>query len=341
MKKIVLCLIINTLFFSCKSENNKDKAWSELPQVTNLASLKQTEFMTTLENPIASDKNNIYAPAFLFVWEQIKHELKSPIVVSESNSNDFKLLNNSNSYLHSLNDGEYSTSVIVEGNEISAKAYFNKSLPFETKLQLLDDPIVFNGKTKVTAFGMKYFDEQADNFTKILHYKNDDNFILQLTPKDKQHEIILVKGLQPFQTLAEALKQTNLLITKGKKENMDAKQSWKYKIEEEDIFSIPSIKFNIDTNYKNIELQQFFTQNKEKHLVIEAYQRIGFVLNENGAVVESEARSVVDSIGEESTIKHPKSMIFNKPFLVIVKRKNQANPYFVMNIANTELLQKQ
>lgn len=33
-------------------------------------------------------------------------------------------------------------------------------------------------------------------------------------------------------------------------------------------------------------------------------------------------------------------IIFNKPFLIIIKRKNQVNPYFVMKVDNAELLTK-
>lgn len=33
-------------------------------------------------------------------------------------------------------------------------------------------------------------------------------------------------------------------------------------------------------------------------------------------------------------------MIFDKPFFIIVKKKAQANPYFVMKIENAELMEK-
>lgn len=336
-------ILLGTVFLaltSCEFGKKKSElVWSDLPDVTSLDSLKQTDFVPTLENPISKNKNVIYAPTFLFAWEKIKEELKSPIIVGGTNSLDFNLLNKSISHQSSLENNEYTATAEIVDGAIIAKAFFNKTLPFETKLQVLDDPINFD-KTRVSAFGMYYYDEDAIKFTQILYYKDDNNFILKLVPKDKQHEIILVKSLEKYQTLKDAINLTNGLITKGKKEQTDNKLLWKYQIVHEDIFAIPVIKFNIATNYKNIEGQGFLTGDTKKHSVEIAYQRTGFIFNENGAVVESEVMVAVDSIGVEPIITHPKKMIFDKPFLIIIKRVEKKNPYFVMKVANAELLTK-
>jgi hypothetical protein len=336
-----LSFIFLFLLASCNfTKKKKEKVWSELPDVTSLSILKQTEFAETLENPIKIEKNTIYAPAFLFAWDKVEEELKSPIKLDNSNSDKLKLVVASTSHLNSLLDTEYSASVINDNGHIMAKAFFNKTLPFETKLQALEDPIFFNKQTKVSAFGMKYFDDAAIRFSKILYYLNDDKFILQLIPKDNKHEIILVKGLDSFSTLSNAITQTKKLINKGKIESVDKKQFWKYEIVEKDIFSIPTIKFNLATSYRDIVGQQFITADKKRHFIEEAYQRTGFILNENGAVVESLAIVKVDSSSAEPIIKHQKNMIFDKPFLIIIKRKEQENPYFVMTVRNSELLTK-
>ena len=104
------------------------------------------------------------------------------------------------------------------------------------------------------------------------------------------------------------------------------------------MFAIPTIKFNIATHYKNLQGQIFSTKDNKKHLFQEAYQRTGFIFNENGAVVESEAYTTTDSSSAEPIITHPKKMIFDRPFLIIIKRTDKTNPYFVMKVANSELL---
>lgn len=338
--KVKILNAITVLFlsiaFTCCNQKKADAVWSDLPKETNLSDLNQTDFAVTLENPV-SGKNVIYAPAFLYAWDEIKKELKSGIITDNNNSADFRLINQSLSHLNSLNKDEYSATVEVDNGTITAKASFNKTLPFETKLEALENPIRFN-KKDVSAFGMFYYNEDAVKFTKILYYKDDEHFILKLTPKDKQQEIILVKGLRDYRTLKEAITLSEGLISKGKEEAANQEASWKYEIVPEDRFAIPVIKFNISTHYKNIEKQEFLTSDKKKHFVDTAIQRTGFVFNENGAVVESEAVVAADSASIAPVITHPKKMIFDKPFLIIIKRKDKPNPYFVMKVANTELM---
>lgn len=340
MRKITFIIIIIFLT-SCNLVNkNKDKQWNEFPKEKKLNSFKQTEFVETLENPIESEKNIIYTPTFLFAWKQVEKVLNSQIKFDNKSSNEFRLLLNSNSYINSLKEDEYSITTEYDNNNIIVKAFFNKTLPFETKLQLLDKPISFNQEINVVAFGMNDFSDDVVKFTKILYYKNDNNFILQLTPKDKEQEIILVKGLPKFKTLAETLNLTDSLIEIGKNESKNSKQLWKYEIREFDTFSIPVIKFNIETNYKNIEGQQFTTKENKDYFIGTAYQRTGFILNENGAAVESIAIDSVAACADVEPEEVPKNMAFNKSFLIIIKRAEQKNPYFVMWLNNAELMIK-
>lgn len=325
--------------FSCNLSNKKaGHVWSDLPKVTSLDSLKQTDFITTLEDPITESRNIIYAPAFLYAWDKVRNELKFPIIVSNTNSDELRLLHQSVSHHNSLADTEYAAEVQIADGAISVRAFFNKTLPFETKMQASETPMLFD-KTKVSAFGMYSYHEDAVRIARIIYYKDDDHFILKLLPKDKQHEILLVKGLDKYQTLKNALDLTNNLINEGKQEQGNNTLLWKYEITQRDMFSIPAIRFNIATNYKNLEGQSFLTKDNKTHIINEASQRTGFILNENGAVAESEVYAVTDSIGAP-VITHPKKMVFDKPFLIILKRVNKTNPYFVMEVANAELLMR-
>jgi hypothetical protein len=338
MKSIAFFLFLNPLILiSCK--NSTVHKWTELPEVINISKLRQTQFTATLESPIDRDKNVVYAPALLFAWDEVRQKLDAPIKLTGINSREFKLFNQSTSYKNSLTKDEYSAKAEIIGNEIIAKAFFNKTLPFPSKLQKIDDGLVFD-KTKVTAFGMQSYDEEAAKFTQILYYKDDDHFVLKLVPKDDQHEILLIKGIGNVATLSEALKKTNETIGLGMKERLNSKISWKYTLNDIDIFSIPAIKFNIENNYHNIEGQVFATNNTN-YSIATAYQRTGFILNENGAVVESYAVTSTDTTAAEPIKIEPKRMIFNKPFFIIIKKRESENPYFVMYVHDNELLTKQ
>jgi len=335
---LIACFLIT--ISSCKPLVNKpNEDWKDLPEVTNIDKLKTTEFVPTLESSISNSNNIIYASALLYAWDKVKQKINSPIHLTIANSLDFKILNQSTSFQNTLNDNEYSAGAEMIDSIITAKAFFHKDLPFTSKLQKLDTSIQF-ANTKVTAFGMQSFDEEVVKFTSILYYKNDDNFILKLTPKDSLHEIRLIKGMGNVTNLLEALKRTDSLVKLGNREKNNPKVSWKYILNETDIFSIPVIKFNIEKNYETIEGQVFEAKGRNQYIG-GAYQRTGFILNENGAIVESEAIMSTDTSAIEPVKTHPKRMIFDKPFFIIVKRANSDNPYFMMKVENSELLIKE
>jgi hypothetical protein len=338
--KLSLASILACTLLSCNHEK-PEPTWSELPGVTNLDSLLQTDFMPTLENTVNADKNSIYAPTLLYAWDEIRNELGTGITIGPESSEDFLLLNGSRSFANALDAGDYTIDKEIEGEKISVSTFFNKTLPFPAKMDKLDNGISFNG-TKVAAFGMRYTKQEIIDFSEILYYRSDDEFALKFTPEDKANEIILVKGFNALKNLSEAVTITHELTESAKRENRDSALAWKYAFNREDFFSIPVIKFNIKTNYKTIEGQPFKTP-KTAYVIVKAYQRTGFILNETGAVVESEAEIGVEAAAEppEEPVKpHPKHMIFDKPFFIIVKKKDRANPYFVMKVENAELMER-
>jgi hypothetical protein len=309
---------------------------SNEPKLTQLSTLKQTAFVPTLEDVLPDNKNVIYTPTFLYAWDGVKQLFKSPITVSADNSETFRLINNSNSYKNSLRKDECQTEAALIDGEIDAEANFNLALPFPTTMQKLNSGIPF-GKERVSGFGMNFLDDDIIKFTQILFYKDDDNFIIRFIPKDETHEIILVKGLQNIKKLSDAIKQTNALIAVGTQEDRNQNSKWKYEFRDEDSFGVPVIKFNIETNYKTVEGQSFQIEGI-KRTIQTACQQTSLVLDENGAIIKS--KSVIassDSVGEPPKI-HPKKMIFDKPFFIIMKHTGNLNPYFVMKVENAELL---
>jgi hypothetical protein len=188
---------------------------------------------------------------------------------------------------------------------------------------------------------MNTFDYDIAEFCTIPFYADDNRFILKLAPKEKDHEIFLVKGLKNIKTLADAVLQLKKMIEQGEKEKLDERKSWRYSLNEDDIFLIPVIKYNIEAKYKSLEGQSFITGNRNPSIVM-AYQRTGFILNENGAVVESKSIVTTTDTSFVSIEKpRPKKMIFDKPFFIMMKRKEQPNPYFMMKVENAELLSKE
>lgn len=331
---LILVFLISLIFFNCTEQR-------EFKEAKILSEYPQTEFLPTLENKIPKDKNAVYCVTLLYAWEEIRKTIKIPLQInSKENTADLVLLNNSTLFKNVLNDDEYLTSVNVEGGNIIAKAEFNKSLPFEFDLNSFDNELIFDG-IKVASFGSFGGGKDAYKTIKILYYKNNNEFIIKLLPKDQQHEIILFKTKKKF----ENFDQMNIQLEKnrnlGEKEQKKQSKYWKYYLQDEDELIIPKFNFNIETNYSSLEGNQIKTS-KNNYVIGTAWQRTAFILDEKGAKIESEVviEALLDEMEEEEKPK-PKKMRFDKPFFVLLKKTNSTTPYFTLFANNAELMVKE
>jgi hypothetical protein len=64
-------------------------------------------------------------------------------------------------------------------------------------------------------------------------------------------------------------------------------------------------------------------------------QKIDFRLDRSGATIESSSILVAAKSAEPRS-----SFIFNRPFLIVMKKRGAQNPFFVMWVDNAELLCK-
>ena len=260
------------------------------------------------------------------------------IALGSDASTDLNLLNSSTSHRGTLQEDEYVVNSDITDDGVHVQAFFNKTLPFKTSFNVRPDSLLFDN-VKVAAFGMTYYVDELAAQCRILYYKDDDHFIMALLPSDNRHEILLAKGLLSFSTLKAALRQFEEQMKAGKSEHADPQQAWKYQITEMDRVAIPVVELNLESHIKTLEGQEF-TAGDSKHHLEEVYQRTGFMLNEHGAVAESEAIAQVDSVGAVPEAAHPKRLAFDKPFMIALRRTGEAYPYLVVAVANHELLRR-
>ncbi len=109
----------------------------------------------------------------LLAWQAVK-----PVTVKKE-YRELYTLNNSKTHENTLTKEEYTSSAKFEDLNITIQSKFKKSLPFETILSSYENKLVFIN-TKVSSFGTQGYDRQFQ----ILYYKNDNNFIVSLQPKD-------------------------------------------------------------------------------------------------------------------------------------------------------------
>lgn len=320
--------------------NNEKTDGNNFPKVKNLTDFPNTEFLPTLEHPLSKDKNGIYAASLLYCWDEIKKAVGEPIVIDKKFA-DLTLVNNSKSHLNVLKPNEYTSSVEFEGQNIKAKAEFKKSLPLEVKLKEFSNYLKFDN-VKVQSFGINYYAVEMLKAFRILYYQDDDNFIIKLNPDDNEHEIILFKSnFGAMKTIKETIIATDEKIEIGKKEKLQKDLNWKYHFQAGDNLVIPKFKFNLENDFLNL-VGSNFSGKSGGYLILKAYQRTAFLIDHNGAEVESEAKIVVMKSEEsDKPIQKFKTMKFDKPFLLLMKRVDNKNPYFAMWVANAELMEKE
>lgn len=331
--KILLFILIVIVIQSCKT----DRAF---PEVKKLTEFKSTDFVPTLEHKITKGKNSIYCSTLLLAWDDIKETIKTPLQF-DSSLYDLYLLNSSQSYLGTLQAKEYSSESDIDGDLITARAEFKKSLPFEWKLNSFNNELTFDNQ-KVQSFGMFGYDSETSGIIQVLYYKNDNNFILRLSPKDKEHEIVLCMTESSFSSMADLIEEIADKLKVAETEKQNSELFWKFYLTDNDEVVIPKFSFNIETNYSTLEGKTFKSVDTN-FKIEEAWQRTAFILDENGAEIESESEVAValDSVEVEEEKPRPKKMRFDKPFFLMLKRTDSKNPYFGFWVANDELMSKE
>jgi hypothetical protein len=305
--------------------------------VRPLSQFPDTEFLLTPEDSIPQHKNAIYAASMLFAWDEVRKIVNQPFQISDKYPR-LKSFHASRSYLNVLEPDEYRVTATVEGDQIRTRAEFALSLPFVSPLtNFTSDPLLFQNES-VQSFGEFGIEHGLENVIHILYYKNDNDFIVKLQPADKSHEIILFTSEASHNTVQEIQSTISKKIRKGTQERKSPKTEWKYSMKNEDELIIPKLNFNIEHHFSTLE-GNTFSAGGQTFQIFEAVERIGFIIDGEGAGIESIGDfSLSASAGEYEEIPHPKKMHFDEPYFIMLRRINNPNPYFCAWIANSELM---
>ena len=219
--------------------------------------------------------------------------------------------------------------------QLIAYAFLYKNLEFPFEFEKLDDPIAFaaNGReVHVKGFGISSFSSskrqhgKISNQVAIFDYRNENDFILSLTSKSDDDQIILAKVV-PNKTLLQTF--TAVMHRIGKNEAT--------LLRNDETLRIPKIDFDLSQNFSELENKRIMNKGWEGWFMAKATQDIRFKLDERGAVLKS--RGFLSMMKEEAppNMAKPRRFIFDKPFLICLKQKNGDYPYFVMWLNNSEL----
>lgn len=198
-------------------------------------------------------------------------------------------------------------------------AYFIKELEYKSKFD--KKVVLFEGK-KVKGFYAKELEQKRN--IQIIKYENDDGFIISLKLKDENDQLILAKGydMNDPQIAIDEINQNN--------------KNYQRSIEEQDTFEAPKLKLSYKRDYVELIGETIASSG----IVANMFENIIFSMDEKGARVENEALIDIKVKSEPMEQEKSKNFILNKPYWVIMKRADSQNPYFILGVNNTELMEK-
>ena len=213
--------------------------------------------------------------------------------------------------------------------DIVAYAYLVKNLTFRIPLLHENEINVHFMGTPVRTYGL-WWEEGIKNKWRdltqeisILDYQSNEDFVLELIAGQEMDRLILSR-LAPGATLQETITRVTGRISVAKPTGLE--------IEEE--FMAPCLNFDLSRNFYEIIGKPIVNPNFDEYFIKSARQNIRFTLDENGAVLKSEA-----SLGAASAPpKKPRRFILDGPFLILMMRKGAKMPYFALWVENPELL---
>ncbi len=333
-------------------------------------SLEQTVIVPTLDSPCPKNKNIIWCSSFQLAWNEIRDDvIGEPIDVVGAEEIAARLNSAEQSDADLEPESFYAAAGRVKDgivgkiqkdmatkfpsqpvpdlditnvpDGIISYSYLTANVPFRHPYRQVKDEFIFtdsNGlETDVGAFGAWGFQSDCIEQPEILYYYedfNEANYNLRL----KEYAIDLCRYSEPYQVVAavvepkETLEETLEYVLNKIVEKEENSQSDDIDLlDDVDVLMVPEMFWEIDHRFEEL-IGKMINNANPPMPIIEAKQTIKLKLDRYGVVLESSARIVVFAI--------PRRFIFNRPFLIYVKKRERQQPFFVMWIDNAELLNK-
>ena len=362
-----------TNFGSYYFQRIKYSKMSEIPSVDS-SSLNQTSIIPALDSLCPKNKNVIWCSSFQLAWNRMKddvigapvevvgaEELAARLNSAKQTTGDLKP-DSVYAAAGRINQGiiseiqkdmkaKFPKHTIPDFNDIAdvpkgilAYSYLIANVPFKHPYRQVRKEFIFtdsNGvETNVDAFGVwgygsqyKRLREQAE----ILYF-HEDRFQSQSSLQMKEFIIDLCRHSKPYQVVAAMVEpKDSLTQTLDYIQNQIAyfKKSDNYKkkrfLFDNDVIKVPEMFWEIDHRFDEL-IGKIVANANPAMPIVDAKQIIKFKLDRYGARLESESNIMVAAM--------PRNFIFNRPFLVYMKKRDSEQPFFVMWVDNAELLNK-
>jgi len=331
----------------------------------DVSSLKDTELTAHPDVPLTGNKNVLWCGTLQLAWNEAVglvgeklHFVNQPPVVDLLNDEDFTKAdldaasyvaiadferNSVEDEIHAALEKTFQRTASPElippkpphpgPDDFVAYAYLYKDLAFAHPFAD-NDPLAF-GTTQVKNFGTGsgpgHLPDEVMNQVSIYDYQSEDNFIIKLKPKAEGDELVLAK-LEPGATLQATVDSVLKRIASHEPEEIGPSPQ----------LAIPKLNFDLRRDFPELEnliLQPSAAAHVKKLVTSEVKQLVRFQLNEKGAILKSEATIVMTATAMAPEYEPKRHiMIFDKPFLILMKQTNSDRPYFALWVGNASLL---
>jgi len=346
-----------------------DAGIARLPDPRPASAFRSTDVIPCPTLRIVPGRNLVYCATFELAWENARRDLGrgpgdrieldgTPAMAELLNGHSFDRRNLSeDSYVAYAGAGTEAARDQIRAeienkftgamprllNDISGDykvlvyAYLLKTLPFETAFDSLEKPLEFRadgGPVAVASFGIEELDDvnargkSLQSQVAILDYLSNDDFVIRLSPYGARDEIVLAK-VNPLATLEETITDVQKRIAKP-----DSRHTV-WEILRTEPLIVPKLTIGVERQFSELMGRDIAGTNM---FVALAAQTICFRLDENGAVLESEAAVIADDFGPEFTPPGQRKFIFDRPFLMYLIERGASQPYFAMWVANAEVM---
>ena len=334
----------------------------------NAAQLEDTIVTPHLEVPVADEKNLLWCASFQLAWneactlvgEDLHFEGNEPAMVGVLNRHSFTrehldkesyvavagfvkddIFGQIDRQLQDTFKGRATPRYIPPKDltprpqDIVAYSYLFKNLEFPVPFERIGKPLVF-GTAMVSCFGIG--EERKGGHAKMLEqllipdYQSEDDFIVELKTKGTHDRFILAK-VQPAATLAETI---TAVLSRIASANPVPPQMY-------DVLKVPKLNFDVTRDYLELRGLKLVVKNPKVAndlQILSALQNIRFQLDEEGVRLRSESHIAFGCAAAEPPPPTRHIMVFDKPFLMLLQRRDADVPYFALWVENPELLIK-
>ena len=331
--------------------------------------LKETVIVPTLDAPIPAGKNVIWCASLVSAWKKIEADITSAPLVLEGNPPIADYLNKaidprpdippSSLYVAAgwNQDGILQTIASdlkkqfpgktppsfpgITPEAFVAYCYLEARIAFDLPYFQNNRPLAFTDrtgrKTEVSSFGIRPQDRSENgkihrqpHVLYTAREEDDDRpvqWIMDLDRGSQPHQVILAV-IEPNSTLAET-------VADAEKKIADYPPDTRREgaLGSNDTLLVPDIVWNIAHHFTELEGRVFQNAPLRKQLIEIVEQDTAFSLNRNGVELRSEVKL-------EAKKSVPTDYVFDRPFLLYLKKRGATQPYFAMWVENAELLAK-